>query len=194
MKLFVVSPDCALEDQRLQINGTGWGLLEQDVSHNLNTPSSDFICISYSWGTGTCTSPFHPDFSVSDRTLPVLLTAIAQRPTSRKIWIDAFCVPPPSESSARDSTLQSMGFIYSRASEVLVVLTSRAIPALQQATTTGSRLLSPSHLAALEAEDWVTRAWTYQEAVNARRLSFVRLFLVNPGSASFSSADSVTTG
>jgi hypothetical protein len=169
MKLFMVSPDCPLENQCLQINGTGWGLLEQDISHDLNTPS-DFICVSYSWGTGTSASPFQTDFSVSDRTLPVLLTALAQRPTSRKIWIDAYCVPPPSESSLRESTLQSMGFIYSRASEVLVVLTSRAIPVLQQATS--ADLWSPSHLAALEAEDWVTRAWTYQEAVNAHRLSF----------------------
>ncbi|GAB1312053.1 Heterokaryon incompatibility domain-containing protein [Madurella fahalii] len=61
-----------------------------------------------------------------------------------------------------------MGFIYSRASEVLVALTSSTIPVLQQAIR--SRPLSPSHLAILEAEDWVTRAWTYQEAVNAYRL------------------------
>ncbi|KAK4451198.1 hypothetical protein QBC34DRAFT_401508 [Podospora aff. communis PSN243] len=169
MRLFMVSPDSPLEGQRLQINGTGWGLLEHDISLDLNPPS-DFICISYSWGTGTSASPFYADSRVSDRTLPVLLTAVTQRPTLRKIWIDAYCVPPTSESSLRESTLQSMGFIYSRASEVLVVLTSRAIPALQQAT--GSDLWSAAHLAALEAEDWVTRAWTYQEAVNARRLSF----------------------
>jgi hypothetical protein len=170
MKLFVISPDCKPEDQRLHINGTGWGFLEQEIPSTVGT-LSDFLCVSYSWGTGRFPSPFHPEFKVSDRTLPVLLTAIAQRPTARKIWIDAFCVPPPSEPSLRASTLQSMGFIYSRASEVLVVLTSSAIPMLQQAIR--SQPLSPSHLAILEAEDWVTRAWTYQEAVNAHGLCIV---------------------
>ncbi|KAK3361971.1 hypothetical protein B0T24DRAFT_640517 [Lasiosphaeria ovina] len=166
MKLFVISPDCAPEDQ-LHINGTGWGLLEQETPSTLGT-LSDFLCVSYTWGAGHFPSPFHPEFKVSDRTLCALLTAIVQHPTARKIWIDAFCVPPPSEPSLRASTLQSKGFIYSRASEVLVVLTSAAIPVLQQAIR--SHPLSPSHLAILEAEDWVTRAWTYQEAVNACQL------------------------
>ncbi|KAK3356833.1 hypothetical protein B0T25DRAFT_630047 [Lasiosphaeria hispida] len=167
MKLFVVSTDCPPEGQRLHINGLGWGLLEQDI---LSTPNqlSDFICVSYSWGLGRSPSPLHPPYEVSDRTLPVLTTTIAQRPTARKIWIDAFCVPSPSQPSLRTSTLQSMGFIYSRASEVIVVLTSAALPVLQQANLTLP--LSKSHLTILEAEDWVTRAWTYQEAANAYRL------------------------
>ncbi|KAK0705682.1 hypothetical protein B0H67DRAFT_594739 [Lasiosphaeris hirsuta] len=157
MKLFV----------RLHINGQGWGLLEQDTP---STPNqlSDFICVSYSWGLGRSLNPFHPPYPVSDRTLPVLATTITQRPTARKIWIDAFCVPPPSQPSLRTSTLQSMGFIYSRAAEVIVVLTSAALPVLRQALL--SSALSQSHLDILEAEDWVTRAWTYQEAVNAHRL------------------------
>ncbi|KAK0713957.1 hypothetical protein B0T26DRAFT_783757 [Lasiosphaeria miniovina] len=181
MKLFVISPDCAPEDQRLHINGTGWGLLEQETPSTLGT-LSDFLCVSYTWGAGRFPSPFHPEFKVSDRTLCVLLTAIVQHPTARKIWIDAFCVPPPSEPSLRASTLQSMGFIYSRASEVLVVLTSAAIPVLQQASR--SHHLSPFHLSILEAEDWVTRAWTYQEAVNACQL---RIVCTNPKGFSSSS-------
>jgi len=167
MKLFVVSPDCAPGDQRLEINGQGWGLLEQEIP-NTADESADFICVSYSWGTGRSPSPFHPPHEVSDRTLPVLATTIAQRPNARKIWIDAFCVPSPSEPSLRASTLQSMGFIYSRASEVVVVLTSEALPVIQQALL--SIPLTPAHLDILEAQDWMTRAWTYQETVNARSL------------------------
>ncbi|KAK4113568.1 hypothetical protein N656DRAFT_844475 [Canariomyces notabilis] len=171
MKLFVVSPDCASKDQCLQINGMGWGLLEQDVSLDFSSSEqSDFICVSYSWGRGRSPSPIHPPYVVSDRTLPVLVTTIAQRPTCRKIWIDALCVPPPSQPDLRSATLESMGFIYSRAAEVIVVLTPQALPVLEQVRRSSSPL-PRAHLDILEAEDWVTRAWTYQEAVNAHRLA-----------------------
>jgi hypothetical protein len=49
-----------------------------------------------------------------------------------------------------------MGFIYSRAAEVLVVLTSSAPPVLKGAAR--QQPFTSSHLAILEAEDWVTRA------------------------------------
>jgi hypothetical protein len=175
MKLYVVSPNCAPNDRYLRINGARWGLLEQDMQLTPSEPA-DFICVSYSWGRGRCPSPFHPPFEVSDRTIPALTATITQRPTCRKIWIDAFCVPPPSNPSLRTATLESMGFIYSRAAEVIVVLSSQALPVLQYITTTlsssSSPPLTPEHLDILEAEDWVTRAWTYQEAVNARQLHF----------------------
>jgi hypothetical protein len=63
-----------------------------------------------------------------------------------------------------------MGFIYSRAAEVIVVLTPQALPVLEQVRRSSSPL-PRAHLDILEAEDWVTRAWTYQEAVNAHRLA-----------------------
>lgn len=61
-----------------------------------------------------------------------------------------------------------MGFIYSQADEVIVVLTAQTRPVLEQITKK-LELLRP-HLDILEQEDWVTRAWTYQETVNAKRL------------------------
>ena len=61
-----------------------------------------------------------------------------------------------------------MGFIYSQAEEVVVVLTAQARPALERISSESSLLRT--HLSLLEQEDWVTRAWTYQEAVNAKRL------------------------
>jgi hypothetical protein len=106
---------------------------------------------------------------VSDRTEPAVSAIITQRPDCRKIWVDAFCVPGEEHPAERAATLESMGFIYSQAKEVIVVLTAQALPAIEQIRH--RRNLSPTHLDILEKEDWVTRAWTYQEAVNAKRLS-----------------------
>lgn len=62
-----------------------------------------------------------------------------------------------------------MGKIYAEAKEVMVVLSSAALPAL-------TRMLESTYptvddLGVLEREEWVSRAWTYQEAVNSKELS-----------------------
>ncbi len=111
---------------------------------------------------------FDPSALVSDRTTPALSTVMLQRPACRKIWVDAFCVPGTEYPAERAATLESMGFIYSQAEEVLVVLTADARPALERMHNESPLLRI--HLDLLEKEDWVTRAWTYQEAVNAKRL------------------------
>ncbi|RYP33473.1 hypothetical protein DL767_004751 [Monosporascus sp. MG133] len=71
-------------------------------------------------------------------------------------------------SDQRAHTLESMGYIYSRASEVIVVLSNAARSVLEQMRT--SDRLDSIHLDVLEREKWVSRAWTYQEAVNSRNL------------------------
>lgn len=62
-----------------------------------------------------------------------------------------------------------MGKIYARAKEVMVVLSSAALPALTRMLD--SMYPTVGDLAVLEREDWVSRAWTYQEAVNSKELS-----------------------
>ncbi|ORY04374.1 hypothetical protein BCR34DRAFT_604886 [Clohesyomyces aquaticus] len=59
--------------------------------------------------------------------------------------------------------MESMGYIYASASEVPVVL-SAASPALTRVFS--SSRLSTADLTVLECEEWVERAWTYQESVN----------------------------
>ncbi|KAH8728026.1 hypothetical protein GQ44DRAFT_647349 [Phaeosphaeriaceae sp. PMI808] len=61
-----------------------------------------------------------------------------------------------------------MGYIYARADEVLVILSSAALPALT--SINNSINLELADLAALEREEWVERAWTYQETVNSKEL------------------------
>ncbi|KAK5069935.1 hypothetical protein LTR51_008249 [Lithohypha guttulata] len=62
-----------------------------------------------------------------------------------------------------------MGYIYSQAQEVIAVLSPTVRPVLDYMFE--HQALNRDHIPLLEAEDWVTRAWTYQEAVNARSLS-----------------------
>ncbi|ROW09663.1 hypothetical protein VMCG_02494 [Cytospora schulzeri] len=61
-----------------------------------------------------------------------------------------------------------MGYIYSKAHEVIAVLSHTVLPSL--AYMQENKQLSEQHMFALERDEWVTRAWTYQEAVNARCL------------------------
>ncbi|EJT82273.1 hypothetical protein GGTG_02247 [Gaeumannomyces tritici R3-111a-1] len=169
MRLYLVVETRTNGGNCLELDGRYWTLQPFELAE---TPTADpvaFLCISYTWGPGREPSPFHAGFEVSDRTVPALRTAARARPHLTKIWIDAFCVPPgpPRE---RYACLESMGFIYSRASEVLVVLSPAARPALDNILETDRP--ADGDLAALEDDDWVTRAWTYQEAVNARALFF----------------------
>jgi hypothetical protein len=150
--------------RHLTAGGRTWTLQSHDLSAG---PAPPYACVSYAWGPSRAPSPLDRDALVSDRTLPALEALLRHRPLRARVWLDALCVPssPPRERAA---TLRSMGFIYARAEEVIVVLSAAARPALEHMANHDR--VEESHLAALEAEDWVSRAWTYQEAVNARRL------------------------
>lgn len=88
---------------------------------------------------------------------------------SSAFWIDALCVP--ANDPNRTICLQSMGEIFSSALQVVVVLGNQCSVAVRNAGK--NEEIGPGDLLALEQEDWISRAWTYQEAVNSRRLSFV---------------------
>ncbi|KIW65777.1 hypothetical protein PV04_08004 [Phialophora macrospora] len=149
----------------VEIEGLHWKLAAQDLEAS-DTEDISFTCVSYTWGEGRERSPFHPDYDISDRTIPALKAVGRHRPACAGIWIDAFCVPV--DVPERAHTLESMGYIYSRAEEVIVVLSSAARPVLEQMST--SDRVDAVHLEILEKEEWVSRAWTYQEAVNSRTL------------------------
>lgn len=157
----------------------------------------EYTCISYAWGDGKAKSPLYDHHQVSDRTIRVLETAVgvsnsttnwdkyisfshngdATKETagqaaavhaSQALWIDALCVP--TQEPARTACLQSMGEIFSSAYQVLVVFTDQCSDAIQNTLLKGK--LTSTDLSLLESEDWVSRAWTYQEAVNSKRLYF----------------------
>ena len=88
---------------------------------------------------------------------------------SQALWIDALCVP--TDEPARSSCLREMGWIFSAAFHVIVVLERRCSGLLR--CIGRSEKVEDFALLALEEEKWVRRAWTYQEAVNSRALYFV---------------------
>ena len=167
MQLILLVPSNSPNSHSIELCGCLWSLQPFEFSEPRRQDNLEYSCISYAWGPGRTQNPFNPTYLVSEHTVPVLETFIEQRPSCQRIWIDALCVPL--EGSERPRTLQSMGKIYAEAKEVMVVLSSAALPAL-------TRMLNSTYptvddLGVLEREDWVSRAWTYQEAVNSKKLS-----------------------
>ena len=174
--------------------GKRWVITE--YAHISDAPP--FTCISYAWGDEKERNPVYQDQVMSSRTIPTLETTIsasqsqkswaanikfsynsdlekeeagqaAALTASQALWIDTFCVP--AKEPARTICLQSMGEIFSSAYQVIVVLTKQCSGVIRSIHQTGN--LGASKIGTLEKEDWVSRAWTYQEAVNSRSLYFI---------------------
>ncbi|XTI88882.1 hypothetical protein V2W45_1398795 [Cenococcum geophilum] len=165
MLLYLLVPDLEAKSSSFEFEGYHWALEPHDLEAD-DVMEPVFTCISYSWGPGREPSPLRINFDISDRTLPALATAIKHRPSCKRVWIDALSVPEEPQERAR--CLGSMGYIYSLAEEVLVVLSSGAQTALEQMSK--SHRIDHDSLHNLEKEDWISRAWTYQEAVNSKEL------------------------
>jgi hypothetical protein len=105
---------------------------------------------------------------MSDRTVPVALAAIrALQPEA--LWLDALCIP--GEEPERSHCLRSMGAIYAAAARVVAVLSPPCAPVLE--ALHAKRHADAEMLAALGNDAWISRGWTYQEAVNTGNLKFV---------------------
>lgn len=177
----------------IEIFGRRWVITEYaQVSE-----APEYTCISYAWGNDKIENPLCVEQPMSTRTIPAIETAISVSQSqenwagsirfshngdshkeaagqaealnaSQALWVDALCVP--SENPARTACLQSMGEIFSSAFQVLVVLREQCSDAIRNTSQNGK--LVSSDLSLLEKEDWISRAWTYQEAVNSKRLYF----------------------
>ncbi len=152
----------------LTLGSQTWHLSTEEVDVSSDYEPPEFVCISYAWGKGRVLSPLDNNHSISDNTVPALTAAVCARPGCLRFWIDAFCVP--SEGDDRRATLASMGLIYSLAAEVICVLSPAAWPTIEQMSK--SDRIDEAAIEAVEKDEWVSRAWTYQEVVNARLISF----------------------
>jgi hypothetical protein len=183
-----------LDASHIEIFGERWAISE----YSQISDAPEFTCVSYAWGNEKTVNPFSVGQSMSTRTIQAIETTInvsqseenwvknirfshngdklkeatrlaAALKSSRAFWVDALCVPP--ENPARADCLQSMGEIFSSAYQVIVVLSEQCSSVIRNANQNGKLVSSDLNL--LEEEDWVSRAWTYQEAVNSNRLYFV---------------------
>lgn len=157
--------DSDFDGLTIRAGGRMWTLQEHELIDG-DLQYLDYICVSYTWGTGRIASPLLRNHSISDRTIDVLATVVTLRPECKRIWIDALCLPQHPDSLRQ--SLESMGYIYSQAREVIAVLFPSTGPVMEKMKR--EKELDPDHVQELENDTWVTRAWTYQEAVNARSL------------------------
>jgi hypothetical protein len=149
----------------IELQGRHWLLTDQTFGA---TDTPEYICVSYAWGRGKTVNPFDESHPMSDRAVPAIEATIRiMKPTA--IWIDALCAP--SQDPARAVCLQNMGAIYGNASQVVVVLSKSASVLLEQFHR--SSRIDTETLLVLENDDWVTRAWTYQEIVNSKSIHFI---------------------
>ncbi|KAI0720801.1 hypothetical protein C8T65DRAFT_632853 [Cerioporus squamosus] len=130
-----------------------------------------YACASYVWGNERLPNPIHSSIMMSDRTLPTF-AAVARHAPGCAIWIDAFCVPV--DPSKKRPTLESLGFIFSRAECVVAVLASESLVAVREMGATVDEIscenppadLSKRPLDTLNGDMWIRSVWTYQEVVN----------------------------
>ncbi|KAH8084895.1 hypothetical protein BXZ70DRAFT_565857 [Cristinia sonorae] len=162
-------PDTPSPYPSIVLEGALWTLTDSLDIHSDTVPK--YTCVSYVWGYGRAPNPIHPSILMSDHTLPVLRSAIRNSGFDA-FWIDAFCVPV--DPIRKGATLESMGFIYGRATKVVAVLAPRSFVALKQmyAFKNGD-VPSKDVLDALESEVWIKSVWTYQEVVNSAGTYFV---------------------
>lgn len=193
-RLLVPATDATPPDAHfVELCGSPWVLTEYGSIREAPT----FTCVSYSWGQGRIENMLEGGV-MSERTIPAIEATIkasqsrenwashiqftyagdpkeeeayqeAALKASRAIWIDAFCVPH--HEPAKTSCLCSMGAIYSSARQVFVVLSKSCADVFRQIRKTGC--LDTSALFVLESDEWITRAWIYQEAVNSQALYFI---------------------
>lgn len=151
----------------LVLEGRHWALSEPlDLKDDEQCPR--FTCISYLWGSGREPHALVEGLTMSSHTRPSLAAAI-RTGSCNALWIDVFCVPRAGPE--RQSTLEHMGFIFSRATEVIIVLGEDTFSVIQKMKHNDS--ISESDLQILECDEWVSSVWTYQEIVNGGFVRFV---------------------
>ncbi|KAL1596359.1 hypothetical protein SLS60_009005 [Paraconiothyrium brasiliense] len=165
----------------------------------VTAPSNcNYFALSYVWGkkgSGSTPAPAssqgttHSTRDLLRAAAPVVRDAIAvvQSLGSRYLWVDQYCIPQ-TDPTLKAEQIGKMDLIYEGAYCTIVAASGSSdqagLPGVSVArckqpsfTLDGSdvRLVSslPDPQAAIRASKWMTRAWTFQEALcSARRLIF----------------------
>ena len=161
------STDDAAKDTTLTLAGRTLYLTRFSIAST--QPRPKHVCVSYVWGSERVSNPFliGPQ-QLSGNTIPAL-RAVLTSSDAPAFWIDAFCIPTSQPDKCR--TLESMGFIYSQAQGVQVILSLAAFPVFRKVQSGDG--LDEKELNILEQDQWISSVWTYQEVINSQSLSFV---------------------
>jgi hypothetical protein len=110
----------------LYLNGKNW--VESDHYRLQSIAGHPFACVSYIWGNSRIQNPLHLDKQMPDQTRPALAAAM------KSSNVSSFGSMPsiPMTQPQRSATLESMGCIYSAATEVIVALAQDRSAALEE--------------------------------------------------------------
>jgi hypothetical protein len=165
LRLMVPTGRAGAAVEEVEVAGAVWDIIEFGSLDGGELP--EFSCVSYSWGPGRARHALYPGELMPART-PAVIVAAQQAFESPALWVDAFCVPR--HDPDRAECLASLGAIYAAARRVVIVLSGATAAALDEAERLGC--ITDSTLDELETDDWVRRAWTYQEIVNSTDVLF----------------------
>ena len=166
-QLLVPAGDAPSTAAAIDMPGQQWQLLHLGAVPSPGE-APEYICVSYPWGSGRTANPFDPDRPMSVRARPSLEAALAAT-QPRAVWLDAACMP--AQDPARTLCLRNTGAIYAAAHAVVAVLSPETSSLLDKVRR--GEAIDPEDLDRLEKDEWVRRAWTYQEIANSRMISFV---------------------
>jgi len=185
MELYLVVPVSEGEAKGEEmLNGKWWRV--KGPINSAEMAGTKFHCVSYVWGKGIdkVGSFFDCQRDISDMSRHALEAAMKAADKIFKtyggerveaFWIDAICVPQIAGAS-RHRTLESMGYIYSTAVSVIVVLQGAAWEVIKKASASNTALqLSRQEMEDLERDTWISRVWTYQEMVNNNNVQFTTI-------------------
>ncbi|KAF3940335.1 hypothetical protein ABW19_dt0201653 [Dactylella cylindrospora] len=183
LRLIVGAPEGSTENVIIAANKR-WQVLE--YGEEMIVPP--FTCISYVWGDDTerQRNPFVGPDHISTHTIPSLESAMVHFPDSA-FWVDAFCIPAAGKTATviqkkeRWATLESMGYIYKHAAQVVVALPEQTHSAMELMvqnsaggnTTDLEERYSARDYAILEGDRWIQSVWTYQEVMGSAKVYFV---------------------
>ncbi|PSN65217.1 HET-domain-containing protein, partial [Corynespora cassiicola Philippines] len=158
-------------------------------------PNCNYFALSYVWGAPSAISPAATQDpmvgpgarEVLRRAAPVVRDAIAvvQSLGWRYLWVDKYCIPQ-SDAALKGEQIGKMDLIYEGAYCTIVAASGSSdrdgLPGISTARTrqpafshSGAHFVSslPDPQSAVRQSTWMTRAWTFQEALcSARRLIF----------------------
>ena len=181
-------------------------------------PDDDYLALSYVWADShTSNGTEHKGNLVQSSTkllVPQVIVdamTVAQELGIRYLWVDKFCINQHNEEE-KATQIGAMDRIYEGATATIIAAyrkdTSPALPGVSRRRMSKQavervkayKLAStlPDLAVAVALSSWVTRAWTYQEAVLSRRCIIFTdeqvYFLCRGGTACESIATSVVSG
>jgi hypothetical protein len=176
-------------------------------------PHIDYLALSYVWGAPSLEEKEQntgPIAKLPNGGVPEVIEdaiVFVQKLGRRYLWVDKYCIDQ-NDDDTKHLQIQNMDHVYEASYATIVAATgtdaSSGLPGIgrvprkpQPSAVAGNRQLVsslPPLSWALKGTKWITRGWTYQEAILSRRCLFVTDLQVYFICASASYCEAVITG